>query len=65
MDRRGRRRGGLGRVKRGDIVIASPPGDYGKPRPAVILQADGFALASLTIAPLTSELRDALSRQSS
>jgi mRNA interferase MazF len=27
-------------LRRGDIVVCSPPGEYGKPRPAVILQAD-------------------------
>jgi len=45
-------------MKRGDVVIAAAPGDYGKPRPAIVLQADAFTLASLTIAPLTSELQD-------
>lgn len=46
-------------MKRGDVVIAVSPGDYGKPRPAVIVQADSFSLPSCTIAPLTSELHDA------
>ncbi|MGA9549823.1 MAG: type II toxin-antitoxin system PemK/MazF family toxin, partial [Rhodomicrobium sp.] len=27
-------------MKRGDIVIVSAPGDYGKPRPAVVIQSD-------------------------
>ncbi|WP_226019364.1 type II toxin-antitoxin system PemK/MazF family toxin [Novosphingobium sp. FKTRR1] len=45
-------------MKRGDVVIAVAPGEYGKPRPAVIVQADSYALASLTIAPLTSDLQD-------
>jgi mRNA interferase MazF len=27
-------------MKRGDVVIVSTQGDYGKPRPAVIVQAD-------------------------
>jgi mRNA interferase MazF len=27
-------------MKRGDVVIVSAPGDYGKPRPAVIVQSD-------------------------
>ncbi|MDQ2803560.1 MAG: type II toxin-antitoxin system PemK/MazF family toxin [Pseudomonadota bacterium] len=32
-------------------------GDYGKPRPALIVQADPFAaLPSVTVLPLTSEL---------
>lgn len=29
-------------MKRGDIIIISAPGDYGKPRPAVIVQADAL-----------------------
>ena len=27
-------------MKRGDIVIVSAAGDYGKPRPAVVIQSD-------------------------
>lgn len=46
-------------MKRGDIVIAAPPGDYGKPRPVLIVQDDAFALPSLTVLPFTSDLRDA------
>ena len=46
-------------MKRGDVVIAVAPGEYGKPRPAIVVQADLFALASVTIAPVTSELHDA------
>ncbi len=35
-------------------------GDYGKPRPALIIQADAFeALESVTVLRLTSEIRDA------
>ncbi len=30
------------RLTRGDIMVCAPPGEYGKPRPAVILQADVF-----------------------
>lgn len=43
-------------MKRGDIVIVSLPGDYGKPRPAVVLQNDKFEgrLESYVIALLTS-----------
>jgi mRNA interferase MazF len=29
-------------MKRGDIVIVAIAGDYGKPRPAVIVEADRF-----------------------
>jgi mRNA interferase MazF len=46
-------------VKRGDIVIAAAPGDYGKPRPALVVQDDAFAIASITILPFTSALHDA------
>ena len=27
-------------IKRGEVVMVAAPGDYGKPRPAVILQSD-------------------------
>jgi mRNA interferase MazF len=46
-------------VKRGDIVIAAPPGAYGKPRSVVIVQADMFELPSVTVVPFTSDLTDA------
>jgi mRNA interferase MazF len=45
--------------RRGDLVLAAPPGDYGKPRPCLVIQSDLFAaLPSLTICPLTSDLRE-------
>jgi mRNA interferase MazF len=44
-------------VKRGDIVTVALSGDYGKPRPALIIQADAFqALPSITLLRLTSEI---------
>lgn len=48
-------------MKRGDIVIAATPGDYGKPRPAVVIQSDIFnpTHASITLCPVTSHLVDA------
>jgi mRNA interferase MazF len=47
-------------LKRGDLVTIAVSGDYGKPRPAVIIQADAFDdLASLTVALLTSEIYQA------
>ena len=48
-------------MKRGDIVLAVARGDYGKPRPAVIVQSDLFNAthASLLVCLLTSELIDA------
>ncbi len=29
-------------MKRGDLVVVAAAGDYGKPRPAVIVQSDAF-----------------------
>ncbi len=46
-------------MKRGDLVTVSLPGDYGKPRPALIIQSDLFdEHPSVTILPITSELRE-------
>jgi mRNA interferase MazF len=46
-------------VKRGDLVTVVTSGDYGKPRPALIIQSDTYAEhPSLTVLPLTSELYD-------
>jgi mRNA interferase MazF len=46
---------------RGDLVIVAAPGDYGKPRPAVIVQSDAVpeSHASVVICQLTSELAEA------
>ena len=47
-------------MTRGDLVTIALQGDYGKPRPAVIIQSDFFAEhPSVTILPVTSELRQA------
>jgi mRNA interferase MazF len=48
-------------LKRGDIVTIAAPGDYGKPRPALIIQADVFNdhHSSVTVVPLTSTIVDA------
>lgn len=47
-------------MRRGDIVTIVLPGAYGKPRPALIVQSDLFdPLASVTVLPVTSELRTA------
>lgn len=45
-------------MKRGDLVICIPPGSFGKPRPAVVVQADMFNAArdSITACLLTSDL---------
>lgn len=47
--------------RRGDVVTCAPPGDYGKPRPAVVLQSDLFNAthASVTVCPVTSHHLDA------
>lgn len=46
-------------MKRGDLVTVALSGHYGKPRPALIIQSDLFdAHPSVTILPITSELRD-------
>jgi len=44
-------------VKRGDVVLTVLPGDYGKPRPAVVVQADAVTEAdygSVVVCPMTS-----------
>ncbi|KEF40741.1 MAG: growth inhibitor PemK [Cyanobium sp. CACIAM 14] len=48
-------------MKRGEIwSMAGGPGDASKPRPAVILQDDGFSeTLSIVVCPLTSEPIDA------
>lgn len=46
-------------MKRGSLVTVSLPGNYGKPRPALIIQAGLFdEHPSVTVLPITSELRD-------
>ena len=46
-------------MRRGDLVSIALQGDYGKPRPALIVQSDLFAEhPSVTLLPVTSELRD-------
>jgi mRNA interferase MazF len=48
-------------MKRGDVVTVVLPGDYGKPRPAVVVQSDHFndTHASITVVPVTSTLVNA------
>ena len=46
-------------MRRGDLVTIAVSGDYGKPRPAVVMQDDAFAeLSAVTVLRLTSELND-------
>jgi len=49
------------RLSRGDLVVVALPGDFGKPRPALVLQSDLFLAThpSVTVLPITSEIRDA------
>jgi len=45
---------------RGDFVTIAMQGDFGKPRPALVIQADQFSEhATVTLLPLTSALVDA------
>jgi len=47
-------------MTRGDIISVSLPRDYGKPRPALVIQSDLFSyLHSVTVLPLTSEILQA------
>lgn len=49
-------------VTRGDIVIVAAKGAYtGKPRPALVVQADAYnpTHASVTICPITTDIADA------
>lgn len=47
-------------MRRGDLVTVALQGDLGKPRPALVIQSDLFDThPSVTILPVTSELRNA------
>ena len=48
-------------ISRGDLVIVVAPGDYGKPRPAVVVQSNVLpeSHASVVICPMTSDLAEA------
>jgi mRNA interferase MazF len=47
-------------MKRGDIVTVVASGDYGKPRPAVVVQSDWLkATDSVLVALMTSAMADA------
>jgi mRNA interferase MazF len=44
-------------MNRGDLVTVALPGAYGKPRPAVVVQADRFNhLGSIIFLPFTSDV---------
>jgi mRNA interferase MazF len=48
-------------MRRGDLVAVALPGDFGKPRLALIIQSDLFneTHPTLTLLPLTSDIRSA------
>ncbi len=48
-------------MKRGDVITVTATGDYGKSRPAVIVQTDALPLehASVVVCQMTSECSDA------
>jgi mRNA interferase MazF len=46
-------------MQRGQFVTVATAGDYGKPRPALVVQSDLFAeLRSVVICPPTTTIRD-------
>lgn len=48
-------------MKRGDVVLVTYRGDYGKPRPSIVMQSDhlGSDHASIVVALCTTHHRDA------
>lgn len=47
-------------MRRGDLVTIAMQGDFGKPRPALVIQADPFdEHATVTVLPVTSTLLEA------
>ena len=49
-------------MRRGDLVTIAMQGDFGKPRPALVIQSDVFNAthSTVTILPITSEVIDAV-----
>lgn len=46
-------------MRRGDLVTIAQQGDFGKPRPALVVQSDLFEEhPSCVVLPITSELKD-------
>jgi mRNA interferase MazF len=47
-------------MRRGDVVTVAASGDYGKPRPAVIVQSDAFPPehVSVIVCQMTSDIAD-------
>ena len=51
-------------MRRGDIVLVALPGDYGKPRPALVVQANLLTAddcGSVVVCPFTTHLTGAAS----
>ena len=48
------------KICRGDIIVCAVSGDYGKPRPAIVVQSDLYneTHASITVCLVTSDLND-------
>jgi mRNA interferase MazF len=48
-------------IVRGDIVVVALSGDYGKPRPALVVQSDTFNPThnSIVVCPITSHVTEA------
>ena len=47
-------------MRRGDLVTVALPGDFGKPRPAMVIQADQFGeTATVTVLLVSGTLVDA------
>lgn len=47
-------------MKRGDIILTAPAGDYGKARPVVVVQSDALAQAdSVLVSLMTGIILDA------
>jgi mRNA interferase MazF len=46
-------------LKRGDIVLMVAPGELGKPRPAIVVQADelGDDTTTVVVCPISSDIR--------
>ncbi|EHG4768832.1 type II toxin-antitoxin system PemK/MazF family toxin [Salmonella enterica] len=47
-------------MKRGDLITVAIQGDFGKPRPALVVQADTFEeLATVSVLPVTGTITNA------
>jgi mRNA interferase MazF len=48
-------------MKRGQFITVIVPGDFGKPRPALVVQSDYLrGIGSLIVCPLTSDIQEGL-----